>query len=151
MTKGPENTGYVNGPGEGEAYWAVGTKATIKGPRVMEFENPPGWEVPLHVHEHEDEVHYYFEGNVTVTCGDKTFVGTPGSLAFLPKGIPHALRFDDSGPGRWIWISPVDRSDLAREVGVPASEPEPSPDDIDMERVMKVFEAHGMRFLEEGH
>jgi quercetin dioxygenase-like cupin family protein len=151
MTKATEAKGYVNGPGEGEAYWAVGTKATIKGPRVMEFENPPGWEVPLHVHDDEDEVHYYLEGSVTVTCGDKTLVGTPGSLAFLPKGVPHALRFDDSGPGRWLWISPVDRSDLAREVGVPASGPEPAEEEIDMERVVKIFEKHGMRFLEEGH
>jgi quercetin dioxygenase-like cupin family protein len=151
MTKATGSNGYLNGPGEGEAYWAVGAKATIKGPRVMELENPPGWEVPLHVHDDEDEVHYYLEGSVTVTCGDKTFSGTPGSLAYLPKGIPHALRFDDAGPARWLWISPVDRSDFAREVGVPASQPEPAEEEIDMERMMKIFEKHGMRFLEEGH
>ncbi len=55
MAKNPENTSFLNGPGDGEAYWAVSTKATIKGPGVMEFENPPRWEVPLHVKQDEDE------------------------------------------------------------------------------------------------
>lgn len=148
MTK---DTSFLNGPGEGEAYWAVGAKATIKGPGVLEFENPGGWEIPLHVHENDDEVHYYLEGKAVVRIGDKTYTGTPGSLCFLPRGIPHALAFDESAPARWLWISPVDRSALAREVGVPASQPEPSEDEIDMERVMAIFEKNGMTFLEEGH
>jgi quercetin dioxygenase-like cupin family protein len=149
--KNSKKDAYLNARGEGEAYWAVGAKATIKGPGILEFENPGGWEIPLHVHDNEDEVHYYLGGAVTVTVGDKTLHGTPGSLAFLPRGVPHALRFEESGgAGRWLWISPVDRSDLAREVGVPVSQPEPSEDEIDMERVMAIFEKNGMRFLDEG-
>ena len=146
--------GYINLPGDGEAYWAVGAKGTIKGPNVYELENPPGWEVPLHVHDHEDEVHYYLEGEAVVTCGEEEFKGEPGSLMFLPKGIPHALRFAESGPGRWLWISPQNRDGLFREAGVPASEPEPSEEDVerDLERIIGVFEKHGMRFLEtDGH
>lgn len=150
MTKKPEDTSFLSGPGEGEAYWAVGTRATIKGPGVLEFENPPGWEVPLHVHHDDDEVHYYLQGTVTVRVGDKTFTGRPGSLAFLPRGVPHALTFDEAEPGRWLWLSTVDRADLAREIGVPATEPEPRPEDLDMERIVKVFEKHGMQFIEEG-
>lgn len=146
-----EKAAYVSGRGEGEAYWAVGTKATIKGPGILEFENPGGWEVPLHVHENDDEIHYYLTGDVTVTVGDRTLKGTPCSFAFLPKGVPHALKFSEAGgEGRWLWISPVDRSDLAREVGVPVSQPEPSEEELDMERIIKVFEKHGMRFLNEG-
>jgi quercetin dioxygenase-like cupin family protein len=145
---------YINLPGEGEAYWAVGARGTIKGPKVYELENPPGWEIPLHVHDNEDEVHYYLEGEVVVTCGEEQFKGEPGSLMFLPKGIPHALKFGEAGPGRWLWISPENRDELLREAGVPASEPEPSEEEVerDLERVIGVFEMHGMRFLEtEGH
>jgi len=142
--------GYVNLPGEGESYWAVGAKGTIKGPNVYELENPPGWEIPLHVHDNEDEVHYYIKGNATVTCGDETFKAEPGSLAFLPKGVPHALAFDGTSSGRWLWISPQNRDELFREAGVPTSQPEPAEDELDMERIMGIFEKNGMRFLEDG-
>lgn len=103
----------------------------------------------MHVHDDEDEFHYYLEGSVTVTICDKTYTGSPGSACFLPKGIPHALTFDATGGnGRWLWISPDDRAEFLREVGVPATQPEPSPEELDMERLMKVFERYGMRFLE---
>lgn len=142
--------GYINPRGEGEAYWAVGAKGTIKGPNIYELENPPGWEVPLHVHDDDDEIHYYLEGDVVVTCGEEEFKGQAGTLAFLPKGVPHALKFGESSKGRWLWISPKNRDDLLREAGVPATEPEPAEEDIDLERVFAVFEKNGMRFLEEG-
>ena len=130
----------------------MGAKGTIKGPSIYELENPPGWEIPLHEHDDEDEVHYYLEGRVTVTCGDETFKGEPGSLAFLPKGVPHALAFDETSRGRWLWISPRNRDDLFREAGVPATEPESREEDLDMERIIGIFEKNGMRFLEgEGH
>jgi mannose-6-phosphate isomerase-like protein (cupin superfamily) len=141
--------GYVRLPGDGESYWAVGAKGTIKGPNIYELENPPGWEVPLHVHDNEDEVHYYLEGEVVITCGDDTFKAEAGSLAYLPKGVPHALKFGESNPGRWLWISPENRDDLFREAGVPTSLPEPPEEDIDMEQVISIFEKNGMRFLEQ--
>jgi hypothetical protein len=47
-------------------------------------------------------------------------------------------------------ISPIDRSDLAREAGIPVSEPEPRPEDLDMELIMKILAKHGMEFLEDG-
>ena len=141
--------GYVNLPGDGESYWAVGTRATIKGPNVYEFENPPGWEIPLHVHDDEDEVHFYLEGEVVVTCGDQEFKGEPGSLAFLPRGVPHALKFGETGKGRWLGMSPRNRDDLFREAGVPTSQPEPAEEDLDMERIVGIFEKNGMRFLED--
>lgn len=143
--------GYVRLPGEGDSYWTAGAKGTIKGPKVYEVENPPGWEVPLHVHDEEDEVHYYLEGSATITCGDETFKAEAGSLAFLPKGVPHALRFDEGRPGRWLWLPPEEHDALFREAGIPTSEPEPAEEELDMEQIITVFEKHGMRFLEEEH
>jgi glyoxylate utilization-related uncharacterized protein len=144
--------GYVVLAGEGESYWAVGARGTIKGPNIYELENPPGWEIPLHVHDEEDEVHYYLEGEVVVTCGEDEFKGEPGSLAFLPRGVPHALKFGEASKGRWLWISPRNRDDLFREAGVSADQLEPAEEDLDMERIIGIFEKNGMRFLEhEGH
>jgi hypothetical protein len=49
-----------------------------------------------------------------------------------------------------LWISPENRDELFREAGVPTSEPEPREDELDMERIVAVFEKNGMRFLEDG-
>ena len=45
--------------------------------------------VPLHVHSRDDECFYVVDGAITVRCGDQRFEAGPGSLVFLPRGIPH--------------------------------------------------------------
>lgn len=45
----------------------------------------------LHVHSREDEAAYVIEGVLTVRVGDHTFDVGPGSLAWLPRGEPHAF------------------------------------------------------------
>jgi quercetin dioxygenase-like cupin family protein len=45
---------------------------------------------PLHSHPW-DELVYVLEGEMSLTCGDSTLVGGPGTLATLPRGVPHTL------------------------------------------------------------
>ena len=59
---------------------------------------PPGYGVPLHVHEHDDEVFMMLEGELTViTPQGETHIG-PGARVELPRGIPHGFRNDTAAP-----------------------------------------------------
>jgi quercetin dioxygenase-like cupin family protein len=49
---------------------------------------------PVHIHGHDDEVFLLLEGAMTVWVGDQRHQLQPGGLAFLPRGIPRAVRYD---------------------------------------------------------
>ena len=87
--------------GDGKPIWYLQMLMTIKASGdqtggvlgLIEVECPPGMS-PLHVHHHDDEAFYLLEGRVTYTCGDQQFEGGPGSFIWLPRDIPHRLRFE---------------------------------------------------------
>jgi mannose-6-phosphate isomerase-like protein (cupin superfamily) len=54
----------------------------------------PAGQTPLHVHHKEDEGWYLLEGHVTCTCGDESVTAEPGAFLWLPRDIPHRLRFE---------------------------------------------------------
>lgn len=59
---------------------------------------PPGYSVPLHVHEHDDEFFVVLEGELTVFGAlGETRIG-PGVTVELPRGIPHGYRNDTAAP-----------------------------------------------------
>jgi quercetin dioxygenase-like cupin family protein len=46
---------------------------------------------PRHIHRNEDESFYILEGEITALIGDQTIRGTPGTLIFGPRGVPHSF------------------------------------------------------------
>jgi quercetin dioxygenase-like cupin family protein len=69
-------------------------KASDQQIGLMELEGSPGVEPPLHVHRNEDEYYYLLDGAVTFHVGEETYRGQPGSLVFLPRGIPHTFTIE---------------------------------------------------------
>ncbi len=51
---------------------------------------PPNAGSSLHVHRFEDEVIYILQGEITIKVGDDSYTAKAGTVALLPKGIPHA-------------------------------------------------------------
>lgn len=49
-------------------------------------------DVPLHVHERNDELFYVLEGHHVFTVADTEFEAGPGDVVFGPRGVPHAQR-----------------------------------------------------------
>lgn len=47
---------------------------------------------PLHTHTHEDETIVVVDGRIEATCGDDTWTGGPGTVCFMPRGLPHTFR-----------------------------------------------------------
>jgi mannose-6-phosphate isomerase-like protein (cupin superfamily) len=54
----------------------------------------PAGQTPLHVHHKEDEGWYLLEGHITCTCGEESVTAEPGAFLWLPRDIPHRLRFE---------------------------------------------------------
>jgi uncharacterized RmlC-like cupin family protein len=54
---------------------------------------------PVHIHHHDDEVFLLLEGAMTVWVGEARYQPQPGGFAFLPRNIPHAVRYDMGLPG----------------------------------------------------
>src|SRR6266508_2252920 len=85
----------------GEPLWYLQILMTIKASGdktggalgLLDFKTPAG-QTPLHVHHKEDEGWYLLKGKVTCTCGDESTSIEPGGFIWLPKDIPHRLRFE---------------------------------------------------------
>jgi quercetin dioxygenase-like cupin family protein len=65
----------------------------------------PGDGNQLHVHRREDEVGYVLEGALEIRLADQTVVVEAGSVAHLPKNIPHAIRNPLKTPSRYLFMT----------------------------------------------
>jgi len=72
---------------------------------LFESEFGPGNGNRLHVHRYEDEVAYVLQGAMAVRLGDQNLEIHTGGVAFLPKGIPHALRNPSTTSSRYLFAA----------------------------------------------
>ena len=61
-------------------------------PDVVRLAVPAGSAVPLHAHEHEDETLVLQEGELALDLDGHQWRAGPGSIVFIPRGTPHAMR-----------------------------------------------------------
>ena len=130
--------GFVLGSDDGDPYYWLGSltinkvQGTSTAGRIdiVDHRVPAGYAPPLHVHRAGDEIFYIIDGLFTIRCGDDTWHAGPGSLAFLPRNVPHGFVVSQDGPGRTLLINaPAGFADLIREIGDPATKLElPGPD-----------------------
>jgi mannose-6-phosphate isomerase-like protein (cupin superfamily) len=118
--------------GQGEHYWMLGLLATIKAGgddtdglmTIAEFEAPPGWAVPPHVHPDDDELYYVLDGEISVWCAGEEHVITDGGMVWLPRKRPHSFHVLGTTPARLFNIHTGPQFDgLIRTLGEPATEP----------------------------
>lgn len=150
---GSDRTGYALAPGEGEGIWFLGTRMTVKaGDRqtagaftLIEQEAPAGFGPPPHVHLAEDEAFYVLAGELAVSCGGATWVATPGSFVFLPRGLPHSFTVAAAGPARLLQLtSPAGFERFAAEVGEPVGAAMPPPSaPPDVPRLLELMAKYG--------
>lgn len=142
---------------EGEAIWWFGALAEIKATAadtgglmtIIEITDPPGVEVPMHVHHREDEAFWILEGDVTITVGDTTVECHAGDYAFGPRDIPHRYTVGEHGCRMLFILTPGSFEGLVREMGEPAqARTLPPPFEPDLERVAAVARAYGCELVE---
>jgi quercetin dioxygenase-like cupin family protein len=134
--------GYALGEGQGEGIWFLNTLMTVKAGTdqtrgaftLIEQVCPPGFATPPHIHRSEEEGFYVLDGELTVTCGGKTWTVVPGGFVLLPRGIAHGFTVSPTGPAKLLQItSPARFERFAAELGEPARQPTlppPSPPDV---------------------
>jgi quercetin dioxygenase-like cupin family protein len=98
----------ILGPGEGEPVNVLGAPVLIKSdgsPRhvfVADHPVPPGYGVPFHVHDAEDEAFFVIEGEVTFECDEGIVHLRPGGYIHLPRGCRHGFRNETDKPARML-------------------------------------------------
>jgi mannose-6-phosphate isomerase-like protein (cupin superfamily) len=115
---------------EGEAWWFLGSLATVKASKaetsgnlsVLEFLNPPGFAPPLHRHIEEDEMFYILEGAAEFHCGGQILTAGPGDFVLLPVGVAHSFVVGSDEPLRALqFTTPGGFENFVKAVGAPAS------------------------------
>lgn len=72
---------------------------------LFESEFGPDTGNSLHVHQHEDELAYVLEGATQIRLGDRDLQIAAGGVAFLPRGIPHAVHNPLNTPSRYLFAA----------------------------------------------
>lgn len=143
---------------EGEARWWFAALAVIKATAadtggqmtIVEMNEPPGAEAPLHVHHREDEAFWILEGDVTLEVGDDTIEASAGDYAFGPRDVPHRYKVGPNGCRMLFICTPGGFEDLVRDMSVPAQSrtlPPPSDEQPDFERLQAIVLRHGCELL----
>jgi quercetin dioxygenase-like cupin family protein len=108
-----------------------------------------GFEPPMHVHDHEDELYYVLSGTFRFTVGANHVDAGPGQLVFLPRSVPHTFTVDRSGARALMVFSPAGIERYFHDPGTPvATTPPPQRlADVDRERLAAALVPFGARFL----
>jgi quercetin dioxygenase-like cupin family protein len=116
---------------------------------LMEGVIRQGAEPPPHVHHREDESFFVLEGSVRVRVGDDWLSGTPGSLVFCPRDVPHVLTVETEEVRVLTLVTPGGLESFFVELGEPAPGRRlPSdPPEIDVERVVTLATHYGAEVL----
>lgn len=122
-------------PTEGDAVWLLGGLYSYKarggetGGAYSLFEVQGPVATPQHVHEGEEEGFYVAAGEVTFLIGDEVVKGTPGSFAFVPRGVQHGFRLDTPDAKLLLLLTPGDagHESMFEDMGEPAERPEIPP------------------------
>ena len=92
---------------------------------IMRSDTERGNAVPVHVHQREDEIFLLLDGALTVWAGDQRRDLAAGSVAVLPKGIPHTYFVTSPTAAILEVIAPGGLEQAFREAGWDLHTPPP--------------------------
>lgn len=72
----------------------------------------PHEELPVHIHDHEDQLYYVLEGEGQVRMNDQEFDLRPGVAVAIRPGVAHGVRNPGDEPLRYLdifidWTKPA--------------------------------------------
>lgn len=144
-------SGYVLAAGEGEVIKRKGNTVTVKvdpktgspGMAVGTQALDAGVGIPVHMHEHEDEVLFINGGRgVAVLGAHKKDVGQ-GDTVFIPRGVWHGVESRGEAINLLWIVTPPGLEEFFRETGVPPGAP---PRVLTPAQLEDIGRKHGLRF-----
>ena len=86
--------------------YALKLLGAATGDSIMLFEEtvPAGTKSTFHLHRDSDEVAYVLAGEITFLIGGEVTTGGAGSLAFMPRGVPHAWKNSGGATGKVLFL-----------------------------------------------
>lgn len=144
-------------PNAGEAWWVITNHQRIKltsrdtgGALSLWMEViPPGGGPPPHVHYGEDEIFIVTEGEITFASGERSWVGTTGTVVFAPRGVPHSFRNNGATNARMtILVTPGGFDEFFREVACrhPAEDSRPEVPAAEYEHLVRTAQKYDLVF-----
>ena len=98
----------IVGPLGGQSLNVLGAPMLVKNAGaagaffVADHPMPPGYGVPPHVHDGDDEAFFVVEGELTLDTDDGVRVAAAGSFVHLPAGVRHGFRNETAGVTRLL-------------------------------------------------
>ena len=173
VTEQTARQGLMLAPGEGRVFAGGPMRATLKVPggadastSTFEIVIQPGFDVGAHVHTRGEELFYVVEGELdllaftptvrsedwhawTSASGQRMLRGGPGSVLFVPAGVPHAFSNSTGSPVTMLFQSaPSGHEDYFAELVelLAASGGPPDPQEVAALRVRHdIHQLTGMR------
>lgn len=138
------------------AWWFLGTLAVLRNPQgaprtpaVIELTIPAGGSPPRHIHDTLDDSFLMLEGNVVVSCGERSFTAAPGTYVVLPAGVEHTFRVTGASPAKMLLIHANDDFlKFIEAVGTPTREltiPPPGAHDLNRDALIDAGAQHDVR------
>jgi mannose-6-phosphate isomerase-like protein (cupin superfamily) len=108
----------------------AGAESTDGSFSLVEATEEPGSAAPLHLHHAEAEGFYVLQGEIELTCGERTLTAAPGDFVYAPRGVPHKYAVIGQQPARVLLLfSRPGFESFFAEGGTPLDQPPAGPPD----------------------
>lgn len=135
-----------------EAFWWQGSLMTIRARAadtggalgLVEGTFYEGFGPPLHVHHREDEGMLVLDGEIRFRRGTEDLVAGPGTLVWVPRGVPHAFAVQSPSARALVIVTPGGFEQMFADGGVPVNDTtEPPAQHYDPDAARALAEQYG--------
>jgi hypothetical protein len=106
---------------------------------------------PPHIHHREDEIFYVLESEIVVSVGDRTIMGTAGTMVFLPRDVRHSFKIESEQSRMLILLTPAGLEGWFKEFSVPAPAmtlpPADEPEYRELQSMLEAAPRYGLEFV----